>query len=238
MDYRTFIESICAMYGHPDMASPLTEGFNAFCESYTEDIGIVASRVKGGDEPNFTHLGYKLNQWLVHYSPYASRVARDGFKYARFPTDDMMTSLDTDEESPEYHKNVGIDGNLIFAFPLKDELVEQHNIAYDGSPVLEGRGAVVFIGSGEYVHSDLDMEDQVIVDKRSVHGAVYVSASGKVYGAGKNGEPRCIYLPKNANGYAGGLHWIAQNRDFVIQCMFHWDGRKIEHSAVLEQAGN
>ena len=58
---------------------------------------------------------------------------------------------------------MGIDGNLIFAFPLKDELVEQHNIAYDGSLVLEGRGAVVFIGSGEYVHSDLDMEELVKV---------------------------------------------------------------------------
>ena len=237
MDYGTFIESICAMYGKPGMAVPLMEGFNAFCESYTEDIGTVASRVKGGDEPNFTHLGYKLNQWMVHYFPYASTVAREGFRYARFPTDDMLTSLETDEESPEYHKNVGLDGNLIFAFPLKDELVEQHNIAYDGSPALEGRGAVVFIGSGEYVHSNLDMEDQVIVDKRSVHGAVYVAPIGDVYGIGKNGEQRCIYRAQGGCDYAEGLRWIAQNRGLVIQRMFRWDGRKIEHSAVLEHTG-
>ena len=79
--------------------------------------------------------------------------------------------------------------------------------------------------------------DQVIVDKRSVHGAVYVAPIGDVYGIGKNGERRCIYRAQGGCEYAEGLRWIAQNRGPVIRRMFRWDGRKIEHSAVLEQAG-
>ena len=33
--YRAFIESVCQMYGRPEMRAPLVEGFSALCEGMT-----------------------------------------------------------------------------------------------------------------------------------------------------------------------------------------------------------
>ena len=193
--------------------------YRPMTESYTGDIAAVARRIKGGEEPNFTHHRYMLNKWLVHYSPYAETVAEEGFRYARFPWDDMAKSLETDPESPDYLNNVGIDGSIVFAFPLADELDDPHYIAYDGSGMCSGRGAVVFIGSGEYVNSAFEREDQVIVDKATVHGALYVTPRGEVYG-----NRRMLNLRSISGGYAGAFRWIADNQEKALAGMFRWDG--------------
>ena len=193
--------------------------YRPMTESYTDDIAAVARRIKGGEEPNFTHHRYMLNKWMVHYSPDAETVAEDGFKYARFPGDRMAESLETDPESPDYLKNVGIDGNIVFAFPMADELNESHCLAYDGCDICSGRGAVVFVGSGEYVNSAFEEEDQVIVDKRTVHGALYVTPYGEVYGI----NHRMLKDGYSGSKYIDGFRWIADNQEKAIANMFRWD---------------
>lgn len=195
--------------------------YRTITESYTDDIAAVARRIKGGEEPNFTHHRYMLNKWLVHYSPDAETVAEEGFRYARFPWDDMAKSLETDPESPDYLKNVGIDGNIVFAFPMADELDDPHYIAYDGSDICSGRGAAVFIGSGEYVNSAFEREDQVIVDKTTVHGALYVTPYGEVYGR----NHRMLKDGYSGSKYIDGFRWIVDNQEKAIANMFRWDGR-------------
>ena len=196
-----------------------TGKYRPMTESYTDDIAAVARRIKGGEEPNFTHHRYMLNKWMVHYSPDAAAVAKDGFKYARHPGDRMAESLETDPESPDYLKNVGIDGNIVFAFPMADELKDPHFIAYDGSDICAGRGAAVFIGSGEYVNSAFEEEDQVIVDKRTVHGALYVTPHGEVYGI----NHRMLKDGYSGSKYNDGFKWIADNQEKAIANMFRWD---------------
>lgn len=195
--------------------------YRPMTESYTGDIAAVARRIKGGNEPNFTHHRYMLNKWLVHYSPYAETVAEEGFRYARFPGDRMAESLETDPESPDYLKNVGVDGNIVFAFPMADELKESHGLAYDGCDICSGRGAVVFVGSGEYVNSAFEREDQVIVDKRTVHGALYVTPYGEVYGI----NHRMLKDGYTGSKYIDGFRWIVDNQEKAISNMFRWDGR-------------
>ena len=210
------MEKMLKLYTGRDISLGAT---HPITESYTGDIAAVARRIKGGEEPNFTHHGYLLNKWLVHYSPDAETVAEEGFRYARFPWDDMAKSLETDPESPDYLNNVGIDGSIVFAFPLADELDDPHYIAYDGSDICPGRGAAVFIGSGEYVNSAFEREDQVIVDKATVHGALYVTPRGEVYGSRRMLNPGSI-----SGGYAGAFRWIADNQEKALAGMFRWDG--------------
>jgi len=201
-----------------------TGKYRTMTESYTDDIAAVARRIKGGEEPNFTHHRYMLNKWMVHYSPDAYTVAQDGFRYARHPGDEMSVSLETDPESPDYLKNVGIDGNIVFAFPMADEFDDPHYVAYDGSPSCTGRGAAVFVGSGEYVNSAFEQEDQVIVDKRTVHGALYVNERGDVFGSPRRpGDSGRIRRGLPGDTYKEGFRWIADNQEKAIDRMFQWD---------------
>ena len=218
-------------------------------ESYTDDIGAVARRIKGGDEPTFRHDGYLLNKWLVHFTPYATEIAEHGFRYGRHPYDEMGPALDVEElertgtsalnaDSPETH-GIEWNGNLVFAFPLSDivEMEDVHSYPYDGCYGNTGdSGAVVFIGSGEYVFETGDVEEQVIVDKRTVHGAVLVSSEGTVEG-NVNGRSKVLYRPRYTNpdaepSYIDGFKWIAEHQTEAIMHMFRWDDTDIVPSAL------
>lgn len=212
------------------MASMCEAAFRHLFESSTPDLERVSANVREGRCPGFTHIGHVDGRWLVHYSPHAEELARTGFRYGRHPHSDLLASLDTEPGSPSYMSNVESDGNLVFAFDMESEVNVNHCSMYACSNSGED-GAVVFIGSGEKVHCAPDHEDQVIVDRRTVAGALLVYRDGSVYGcrSAVDGSERVASLDSMEDAFT----WIMLNPDLAESRMYRWGERPVTESLGL-----
>lgn len=135
---------------HPDL-------YDTFAEWLFDGVinGDLHDSVPHQDYPAWSFLSDpKLikNQWLIHFTNYATEIARDGFKYGV----EEMSKLGLTTSLGDFEKKYG---GYNFAYTLGDF----HRYGYKGGARYSyGKQAVIFRASGIQLWHSSDNEPQVI----------------------------------------------------------------------------
>lgn len=108
------------------------------------------------------------NEWLIHFSDNAMKIAYGGFKYATSNKSDLSF---TGAGETAFKSSEG----YAFAYEVQD--VYKYAFARRGLPKY-GRDAVLFMASGVKVWHDLDQEEQVIFYNKDAKNLILIQQNG------------------------------------------------------------
>lgn len=139
------------------------------------------------------------NQWLIHFTGDAEKIAKEGFKLGvnEFHKLGLTTRLG------EFEK---MDGGYNFAFLLKD----YYDYSYEGLNEFKyGTEAVVFRASGIKIFHEADYEPQVIFYGKTAKNIIPITGGDKGHWAIKNKFSSEIY--REDDDLTIVVDWLTQN---------------------------